>query len=137
MVERVDSPYPPSAGMDHSVALDLEYQGEESWLLMTWTQYDDGSVSESGAGASGSSGDFRDWVAQQVRRNMTPTPEDNSAGYIHFADGRFARRHPRQRDPRPGASIPTCPQASPPTAPASLPRCSSEPDGKRFFVLVW
>ncbi len=37
MLERIDSPFPPSAGMDHSVALCLEYEGEESWLLMSWT----------------------------------------------------------------------------------------------------
>ena len=137
VVDRVDSPFPPSAGMDHSVALALEHEGEANWMLLSWTRYDDGSQSESGTGSHvvGASGSFRDWVAQQVRRQMTPRPEDDSAGYIHFADdGTLVATH--------GIEIldqvldPETPEGFAPQGARVAAALLREPDGKRFFVLL-
>ena len=98
VLERIDSPYPPSAGMDRSVALALDYQGEESWLLMSWAVHSDGEVVETGGGASpgGAAGSLAEWAAEQVRLTMTPTPEDNdnAPGYLEFGDdGRLVSSH--------------------------------------------
>ena len=136
VVDRVDEPYPPSAGMDHSVALALEYQGQESWLLLTWAQDRDGGQSASGAGMSEvpADGSFRAWVDEQVRLAVTPKPEDDSAGYLDFADdGSLVASH--------GVEI--LEQAHPirlkdftlgdePTGAALL----QGPDGKKWYVVV-
>ncbi len=136
VVDRVDEPYPPSAGKDHSVALALEYQGQESWLLLTWAQDRDGGQSASGAGMSEvpADGSFRAWVDEQVRLAVTPKPEDDSAGYLDFADdGSLVASH--------GVEI--LEQAHPirlkdftlgdePTGAALL----QGPDGKKWYVVV-
>ncbi len=98
VLERIDSPYPPSAGMDRSVALAVDYEGEEFWVLMSWAVHSDGEVVETGAGwrPGGAAGSLAEWVAEQVRINMTPTPEDNdnSPGYVEFGDdGRLVSSH--------------------------------------------
>jgi hypothetical protein len=98
VLERIDSPYPASAGMDRSVALALDYQGEESWLLISWAVHSDGEIVETGAGwaPGGAAETLEDWVAEQVRLNMTPRQEDDddSPGYVEFGDdGRLVSSH--------------------------------------------
>jgi hypothetical protein len=96
MLDRIDSPFPPSAGMDQSVALAVEQEGQAFWLLMTWNTDEDGNTSESGTawGPSSAEESFEEWVAEQVRLQTTPTPEDLSAGYVKFGDdGRLVSSH--------------------------------------------
>ncbi len=137
VLDRVDNPFPPSAGFERSVALAVEHDGEESWLLLTHSDYDDGSQSESGAGAAAvaASGSFRDWVAEQVRDMMTPRPENSSTGYLEFADdGSLVATH--------GIEIldqvldPPMPEGFAPDDARVAAALLREPDGKRFFVLV-
>jgi hypothetical protein len=88
VLDRMDSPYPPGAGMDHSVALALDHDGEEVWLLLSRSTDAEGRTTESGSswGPGGSAATFRDWVQDEVLMQTTPTPEDGSAGYVRFAD---------------------------------------------------
>jgi hypothetical protein len=135
VLERIDSPFPPSAGMDRSVGLALEGGGDVTWMLMTWNTDDDGYTSESGvAWAPGEAGSFTEWVTEQVRLQTTPTPEDNSAGYVEFAgDGSLVSSHGVQvLDQRHPVRLKNFTLGDEPTAAALL----QGPDGKKWYVLV-
>ena len=135
VLERIDSPFPPSAGMDRSVGLALGDEGDVTWMLMTWNTDDDGHTSESGvAWAPGADGSFTEWVTEQVRLQTTPTPEDSSAGYVEFAgDGSLVSSHGVQvLDQRHPVRLKDFTFGDEPTAAALL----QGPDGKKWYVLV-
>jgi hypothetical protein len=135
-LDRIDSPYPARAGMNRSVALSLQFEGEETWWLLSWTLDADGKVIRTGDsfGPGGSAETFDEWVRVMVQLNLTPRPEDSSAGYVHFADdGSLVATH--------GIEILAAVQDPPlkdfvlngePSAAALL----QGPDGKKWFVLV-
>ena len=136
VLDRIDAPYPPGAGMDRSVALAVDYEGEEFWLLMSWAVHSDGGAVETGTGwgPGGAAGSFEDWVAEQVRINMTPTPEDNSAGYVEFGDdGRLVSSHGVAiLDQVPDPGFKDFVLEGEPSAAALL----QGPDGKKWYVAV-
>jgi hypothetical protein len=129
VLDRVDEPYGDATDYQHSVALALEFQGTQSWLIMEWdTDPDGASSSSSGAGAA-PQGDFQDWVAQNVAAN-----DDNSAGYVEFADdGSLVSSHGVQiLDQRHPVQLKNFVLAGEPSAAALL----QGPDGKKWYVVV-
>jgi hypothetical protein len=135
VLERIDSPFPPSAGVDRSVGLALDDQGDVTWMLMTWNTDDAGYTSKSGvAWAPSEDGSFTAWVTEQVRLQTTPTPEDDSAGYVEFAgDGSLVSSHGVQvLDQRHPVQLKDFSLGAEPTAAALL----QGPDGKKWYVLV-
>ena len=129
VIDRVDEPYGDPTDYHHSVALALEFQGAQSWLIMEWdTDPDGASSSSSGAGAA-PEGDFQDWVAQNVAAN-----DDNSAGYVEFADdGSLVASHGvRILDQRHPVQLEDFVLAGEPSAAALL----QGPDGKKWYVVV-
>ena len=73
-------------------------------------------------------------MAEQVRLNMTPTAEDDSAGYVTFADaGRLTTTHGVViLDQRPHPELKDFTSLGLPSAAAML----QGPDGKKWYVLV-
>lgn len=129
VLDRADEPYGDATDYHHSVALALEFQGAQSWLIMEWdTDPDGASSSSSGAGAA-PQGDFQDWVAQNVAVN-----DDNSAGYVEFADdGSLVSSHGVQiLDQRHPVQLKDFVLAGEPSAAALL----QGPDGKKWYVVV-
>jgi hypothetical protein len=104
---------------------------------MTRTTQPDGSGSESGSGAvypGGTDKSFEAWVAQQVERMTTPTPEDKSAGYVKFGeDGRLVSSHEVEiLDQVLDPGFKNFVLAGEPSAAALL----QGPDGKKWYVAV-
>jgi hypothetical protein len=129
VLRRIDEPYGDSSETRHSVALALEFQGAESWLMLTWEESADGSsASGSGAGAF-PEGSFDEWVEQNVSAN-----EDDSAGYIRFAeDGSLVSSHGVEiLDQVHPVELKDVVVGEGATAAALL----QGPDGKKWYVLV-
>ena len=129
VLDRVDEPYGDASDYHHSIALALEFQGAQSWLILEWdTDPTGASSSASGAGAA-PEGSFQDWVAQNVAAN-----DDNSAGYVEFADdGSLVSSHGveilEQRHP---VELKDFVLEGEPSAAALL----QGPDGKKWYVVV-
>jgi len=130
VLQRIDEPLGDPSEYNHSVALAVEFQGAESWVILDWFADPDGGSSEMAATAYPTGGTFAEWVEQQVAAN-----EDNSAGVVHFADdGTLAATHgveilDQVRAPNLPANF------APPGVPTAAALLKG-PDGKRWYVLV-
>jgi hypothetical protein len=128
VLHRINDPLGDPSDFNHSVALALEFRGSETWLILSWETDPNGGTSETAAGGP-VDGTFADWVEQAVAAN-----EDNSGGYVEFADdGSLVASHGvtilDQRHPVPLKDFVL---AGEPSAAALL----QGPDGKKWYVVV-
>ena len=130
VLQRIDEPLGDPTDFNHSVALAVEFQGAESWLILDWWADPNGGSSEMAAVAHPTGGTFADWVEQQVAAN-----EDNSGGVVRFADdGTLVATHGVEILDQ--VSTPDLPaNFAPPGAPTAAALLKG-PDGKRWYVVV-
>jgi hypothetical protein len=85
VLDRVDDPLPGADATHRSVAVAVTYEGEETWHLITWEGFPQGSASGENASGPGQAWDtFRDWVADQVRTAEPPLQDQD---LVTFGDG--------------------------------------------------
>jgi hypothetical protein len=135
--EQVDNPFGRTAP-DDSVALDVVFQGQESWLILDISYDAGGSYSSMGSGTHpGLPWDsFEDWVRDQTLSQDAPPGEDDlSAGYVEFDDGEtlVASKGVQILEQR---VHPDLPENFAPADARTAAALVQGPDGKRWWVLV-
>jgi hypothetical protein len=131
VLQRIDDPLADPSDFNHSVALAVEFQGAETWLILDWKGNPEGSISATSALAEQpTGGTFAQWVEDQVAAK-----EDKSAGYVRFTDdGSLVSTH--------GVEIveqrvrPDLPANFAPAGSTTAAALLQGPDGKKWWVLV-
>lgn len=133
VLQRIDAPLPAPGGAEHrSVALAVEADGTEHWLLLEWDG--PGFSATSAFHPDGAFATLQDWVDDQVALQTDPADHGN-AEYVSFADdGSLVTTHGVQvLDQRHPVDLENfVEKATDRTAAALL----QGPDGKKWYVLV-
>jgi hypothetical protein len=133
VLQRIDAPLPAPGGAEHrSVALAVEADGAEHWLLLEWDG--PGFSATSAFHPDGAFATLQDWVGNQVALQTDPADRGN-AEYISFADdGSLVTTHGvRVLDQRHPVDLENfVARGTDRTASALL----QGPDGKKWYVLV-